>query len=314
MTAYIDMIILENLIMNVIILNTTAKLLNRSVKKRRIIISSLIGTLYVFTLCFNCNNLLLNISKIVMGITLVKICFGSAHVNQILKETIVFFFTSFVYAGCALAFMHIAKPKVVYIVNGIIIGGEYIFEIAVLSAVVGMLLIKSSIKLIKLKSHFNRRNMICNIEIFHKNRRIKLKALLDTGNLLIDPISNQPVVIVYKESIRSLFSNEFLNEIDQMMGGDAEFKSVSCENIRAVPFSSVGNKDGVLIACVVDKMKVEYQDELNEINNVLIGFYNEALSKNSKYSALIGLQILEGSKINNEYIANAKGKGKYSIC
>ena len=35
---------------------------------------------------------------------------------------------------------------------------------------------------------------------------------------------------------------------------------------------------------------------------------------NDKYSALVGLQIFEGSKLKNEFIKNAKSKSKYSVC
>lgn len=315
MVAYIDLIILENLFMNALILYTTGKLLNKKLNKKRICLASIVGTIYVFSLCFKLTSFTLNVSKFVMGIILVKICFGSKNIKVIIKETMIYFFTSFIYAGCSLGFLHILKPKVVYIVNGIIIGGEYIFEIVVISGLVSLALVKLSIRLIKLKEHFNRKNMICNIQIFYKERSIKLRALVDTGNLLVDSITGKPVVIVYKEKIRSLFDNQHLEKIDSLMGGDivgdCTFDS-TC--IRAIPYTSVGKSNGMMVVCNVDKIKLEYQDEENEINDVLIGFYNEALSNNDKYSALIGLQILEGSKINNEHISNVKGKGKYSIC
>ena len=157
--------------------------------------------------------------------------------------------------------------------------------------------------------------MICNLEIILNKRSIRLKALLDSGNLLTDSLTGAPVIIVYKEKIRALFDNKNLKLIDSIMeGGDLENESISEYNIRAIPYVSVGQCNGIMVVCKVDKVKVEYQGELNEINNVLIGFYNEALSKNDKYSALIGLQILERSKINNEHISSVKGKGKYSVC
>ena len=42
--------------------------------------------------------------------------------------------------------------------------------------------------------------------------------------------------------------------------------------------------------------------------------FNDTLTKNNKYSALIGLQILERSKIKNEYNTDIKNKGQYSVC
>ncbi len=313
MTAYLDLIILENLIMNLIILYTTGTLLNKKINKKRLLLSSIIGTIYVFSLCFKLSNIVLNVSKFIMGLVLVKICFKSRSYRALIKETAIYFFSSFIYAGCALGFLHIVKPKVVYIVNGIIIGGEYIFEIVGLSAIVCFILIKVCMKLIKLKYYLNKKNMIVNMELYNNNKSIKIKTFIDTGNLLTDPISHDPVIIVYKEKVRALFDNKVLERIDSLIGGDL-INEGNNYGLRAIPFSSVGENNGIIIACRIDKIKLEYQDEINEINNVLIGFYNEALSKNDKYSALIGLQLLEGRKESNEHFSKNKSKGKYSVC
>lgn len=315
LVAYLDLIILENFCMNYLILFTTGKLLNRAVKKSRIVMASFIGVIYVFSLYFNFSNLVLNLSKIVMGAILVKLSFNSNKFVKVFKELIVFFMVSFIYAGCTLGFVHFFKPKVIYIVNGIIIGGEYIFELVIISAIVSYALIKMSMKLIKMKQKLNKRDMLCNIELFNRGKSVKLTALLDTGNLLTDPVSKDPVVIVDKKTAKKLFDEDYFNRIDTLIGGGDFSKDEFCDaRLKIIPYISVGNKNGIMVAYKIDKMKVEYQDEINEIDDVLIGFYNDALSINNKYSALIGLQILERSRVKNEYNTIAKGKGKYSIC
>ena len=222
---------------------------------------------------------------------------------------------SFIYSGCALAFIYFVKPKVIYIVNGIIIGGEYIFELVIISAIISYLLIKISMKLIKLKQKLTKNDMLCRIQIFNGKNIVKLNALLDTGNLLTDPISKSPVVIVDKNRVQNLFTVEYFSRIEALMGGDGlDYKNVCDTRLKIIPYTSVGNSNGIMVAYKVDKVKVEYHGELSEINDVLIGFYNDALSRNNKYSALIGLQILERSKVKNEHNTDFKGKGKYSIC
>ena len=315
MVAYLDLIILENLCMNFLILFTTGKLLNRKIEKRRILLASMLGVLYVFSLYISIPTLLLNISKFVVGLLLVKISFNSKGIKKISKELVVFFMISFIYAGCALGFIHLTKPKVIYIVNGIIIGGEYIFELVLISAIVSYALIKISMNLIKLKQKLNKNDMLCRIEIHNSGKKVELNALLDTGNLLTDLISNNPVVIVDKDKVRNLFSSDYFSRIEDLIGGDGlDYKNVCDTRLKIIPYTSIGNRDGIMIAYKVDKIKVEYHDEINVIDNVLIGFYNDALTKNNKYSALIGLQILERSKVQNEFNTSLKGKGKYSIC
>lgn len=315
MVAYLDLIILENICMNFLILYTTGKLLRRSIKKTRIFIASVLGALYVFSLYINLSKFIINISKIIMALVLIKVSFNSKKFIKLIKELIVFFMVSFVYSGCALGFIHCLKPKVIYVVNGIIIGGEYIFEIVLISAIISFILIKSSMNLIKLKYKINKKDMICKLELILGNNKIKIDGLIDTGNLLVDPISKDPIIVVEKEKLINFIPENDIELIEDLLGGDKEIQNENFNaKIRAIPYISVGNKNGIMFAYKIDCVKVEYQDEISELKNVLIGIYNDALTKNDKYSALLGLQILERSKIKNEHNTDIKNKSEYSIC
>ena len=315
MVAYLDLIILENVCMNYLILYTTGKLLMRKVKKVRMLIASLLGAMFVFSLYINIPALLINISKIAMAFALVKVAFNSNKIKMIIKEIIVFMFVTFAYAGSALAFVHMVKPKVIYIVNGVIIGGEYIFELVLLSGIVSLALIIVCTKLIKLKKKYYNSNTICKLTVFKDDKHVSIKALLDTGNLLTDPISKSSVIVSQLEKIDPIIPSESLVEIMYMMGGDVRNKrSAHDANIKIIPYTSVGNNNGIMVAYKVDCVKVEYQDEVYEIKNAVIGFCKDTLSKNNKYSALIGLKMLEEGKVEHEPNANTKKSSEYSVC
>lgn len=315
MTAYLDLIILENFCMNYLIIYTTGRMLNRKIKKIRICIASAIGVVFVFSLYFNVDTRLLNISKFIASLLIVQVAFKTKSLKNVLKEQAILLFVTFVYAGCSLGFVHMFKPRVLYIVNGVIIGGEYIFEIVAISAVMSFILIKASMKLVKLGQKLSRRDMVCRMRIYNDDKYVNMNALLDTGNLLIDSTSKSPVVIVDYSKVKDLFSINTKNLIELLMGGD---EINNCENfdtkLKIIPYSSVGKENGIMVVYKISKIKVEYHGEVNEISDVLIGFYNGALSKSDKYSALIGLQVLERSNVKVEYNTNFKNKGKYSIC
>lgn len=315
MVAYLDLIILENLCMNYIMIYTTGRLLGRKIVKSRILIASIIGSIYVFSLYINAPKVILNASKILMAALIVRIGFSSKRIRVLIKEVIVFFMVSFMYSGCALGFIHMFKPKTIYIVNGTIIGGEYIFELVLISAIISFLVIKGSTKILKLKQKITKEDMLCIINIYNKKKSIRINALLDTGNLLTEQATGRPVVIVEKSFAKDLFESAYFEKIESLIeGGEFECSDVDDANVKIIPYMSVGNSNGIMIAYKVDKIKVEYQEKKYEITDVLIGFYNDALTKNGKYSALIGLQILERSIVTDEYNTDVKGKGKYSIC
>jgi len=63
--------------------------------------------------------------------------------------------------------------------------------------------------------------------------------------------------------------------------------------IRILPFSTLNNEKEVLFGFESDEVKIK-QDEQNKIKkqNIIIGIYDNKLSKNNEYNALIGIDLL----------------------
>ena len=154
----------------------------------------------------------------------------------------------------------------------------------------------------------NERKDRVNKESNLENKIVKIKAMLDTGNQLKEPITGTPVIIVEKEKLYGLLPESILNHTDEIIGGDW---SENEENIsyrarfHIIPFSSIGKQNGMLLGFKVDEVKVI--TDIEEIINqkVIVCLYNQKLSKTNAYSALIGLDMLEGRE-ENELITNTK--------
>lgn len=297
MTLYLDLIIVENFLMNFLVLYTTGKILCRKLHIWKIAIASIIGVMYTFSLYINIPAIILNISKVVVASLLVKISFNSSGIKRLLKETALFLVISFIYAGCSLAFVYFCKPKVLYVVNGVIIGGGFIFEIVIFSAIVSLLLIKLCARLIKMKSRLTAKDMITNCRVYNNGHYAEMNALLDSGNLLCDPISKDPVIIVNYEKVSHLFYDEK--------------SDVGC---RLIPYSSLGNNDGLLAVRRVQSVEIDYDDETKKICNVLLGFSKEKLSKDGQYDALIGLKVIERGNFDDKSSADVKSKSECGVC
>lgn len=130
---------------------------------------------------------------------------------------------------------------------------------------------------------------MCDIEIFYKNKSVKTRALIDTGNLLKDEISNLSVVIVEKNILTGLIDKSILDNIDNILAGKwlQEFNSrVYDYKFRIIPFSSLGNKNGLILGFRPDFIKIFTEEEVIK-KEVIIGIYEDALS--GEYSAIIGL-------------------------
>lgn len=95
------------------------------------------------------------------------------------------------------------------------------------------------------------------LKIINEGNTISVKALVDSGNLLKEPISSKPVVIVGFEKIKNLLPREVREYI--IYGDYEKISELSYKNakkIRIIPMQSIG-KSSVITGFVPDKMIIE---------------------------------------------------------
>lgn len=132
MTIYLDIVFAENIIMNYIILIATGIICKEKFKQMRIIISSIIGSIYSIAYYITEIKLYVTIiAKILLSIAMVYIAFNSKNIKKTFKCLVVFYLTSFAFGGCAFAILYYIKPENIVYRNGSFIG-TYPMLIAIL--------------------------------------------------------------------------------------------------------------------------------------------------------------------------------------
>lgn len=305
MTVYVDIILLENICMNFIILFASAYIMKIQIKYLRIFISSLIGAIYAVLVYANILAIYTNIiMKIILSICMIYVAYKPKSLKGMIKELILFYLVSFALGGCAFALLYIVKPQEILIRNGVYIG-TYPIKIALLGGIVGFVITYIGIRAVKNKIVKNEIIYTTQIKI---NNKFKLtKLLLDTGNMLKDPLTNSPVILVEKKILETLVPEELIKIMEQKNGGDInEILEEYKKRIRIIPFTSVGKQNGMMIGIKVDEVKVI--TDIDEIVNkdAIICLYNRNFSKSKKYFGLIGLDLLERDENKNEYFSNVK--------
>ena len=290
MTVYIDIILLENLCMNYIILFATAYIMKLKISHIRLVASSGIGAIYSIMLYMQILPIYSNlIMKIVLSIAMVYIAYMPRNIKNIVKQLIIFYLISFAFGGCAFALLYFIKPENIIMKNGVYIG-TYPIKIALLGGIVGFVI---AFKIIKNRA--SKKDIIYPLEIKINEKSISMNALLDTGNMLKDPITLMPVIVVEKEMLYDFLPKEILNNLEKIIGGDT--KEVTEKNVeymskfRIIPYNSIGRQNGLMLGFKADKVKIIIDDEEKEVNNAIIGIFNESFNSNT-YSALISLEIL----------------------
>ena len=117
----------------------------------------------------------------------------------------------------------------------------------------------------KIKKYKNKISCYKTVKIFLNNKTYLLNGYIDTGNNLVDPYFNKPILIINKNI--DIFSKRFI----------------------FVPYNSLNNK-GILKCFIIDKVFIE---DIGYLKNVLIAKSNDKLS-------LSGVDIILNNKIMEE--------------
>ena len=295
MTIYIDVVFIENLIMNYIILFATSIIIKIKVKHIRLILASILGGIYSIIAYMSILEMYSSvILKIILSVIIVYIAYNPQNVKNMWKYLVIFYMTSFVFGGAAFALIYIVKPQDILMKNGLFLG-TYPLKTIILGTIVAFVVIVTSFKLVK--SKISKKDMFCTIKININKVEIETKAMIDTGNLLKEPISNTPVIVVEHTLLYDCMPKEILNNLENILGGDFENISEEVKNkyiskLKVIPFSSLGKQNGMLIGIKPEEVTVINDENENKINNVIIGIYNKSLTKRGEYRALIGIELL----------------------
>lgn len=295
MTIYLDIVIIENLIMNYIILYATSIIAKKKIKHIRAFIASIIGTIYVIILYVTKLPIYSNImSKLLLSIIMVYIIFKPENIKVLINNLLLFYLTSFVFGGASTALIYLIKPEEILTKNGMFLG-TYTLKTVFLGGIVGLFLIAVTINIIR--SKISKKDMFYNIKIYIEEKEIETRAMIDTGNLLKEPITNIPVIIVEHTLLYNVIEKEILNNLEEILSGNFEkipneIKNKYLSKLKVIPFKSLGKENGMLLGIKVDKVILENEENRKVIDKAIIGIYNKSLTKRGEYRALLGIDMI----------------------
>lgn len=225
---------------------------------------------------------------------MVYIAFNPNTLKELLKQLLIFYMTSFVFGGAALSLIHFIKPQEAYIKNGIY-SGEYPLKVVFLGGIVGFTIIVIAFKTIK--SKLSSDDIFYDIDIYIEGKVITTKAMIDTGNMLKEPITNTPVIIVEHTLLYDSIEAQILNNIDEILLGnfskiDDKIRDKYATKLKFIPFSSIGKSNGMLLGIKADKLVIKNEEETKQIEKIILAIYNKSLTKRGEYRALLGINVI----------------------
>lgn len=295
MTIYIDVVLIENLVMNFIILLATGLILKEKIRMVKLLFSSLIGAVYSVVSYMSILEIYSSILlKIILSIVIIYIAFNPQDRKKLWKDLLIFYLTSFVFGGAAFAFIYIVKPQEILMKNGLFLG-TYPLKTIILGTIIAFIIIITAFTVVK--SKITKKDMFCEIEIQLNGKKIQTTAMIDTGNLLKEPITNIPVIVVEHTLLYDCIPKEILNHLEELLGGEfdnipEEIKQQYIAKLKFIPFSSLGKQNGMLLGIKAEAITIKDINKEEKKENIIIGIYNKSLTKRGEYRALIGIELI----------------------
>ena len=195
MKVYLDLVMILNFFIDFVLLLTVSIVLKRKVNIKRIILGAFVGGISILFLFFNINSFLLFIFKLIISILMVIITFKYENIKYTLINILYLYITSIILGGflyllnIEFSYKHVG---IIFINNGLSI--NFIILI-IISPVILYIYIRQN-KLLK----YTYSNYY-DVELIKGKKNYKYIGYMDSGNVLVDSLTNKKVILIDKRKI-----------------------------------------------------------------------------------------------------------------
>lgn len=193
MEVYIEYVIIDNLIIDLLLLYTLKRLLNMQVGTGKLVLSAVIGTFFAIVMpLISLNFYLLTFLKLIVGFVMIICLQKYSSVKEIIATFITFITITFAFGGVCFGVAS-AFGGSINMSSVLINGYPAPISLCFLIVIIFAYLFNKIIKYLKHKNQLSA--YIYNIKLSINQKDFKLIAYLDTANELFDE-NNNPVTLL----------------------------------------------------------------------------------------------------------------------
>ena len=272
-TVYADVLFVTNFVINYILLYITSILSGKRHSVPRLIAASVIGAIYavcMFLPGFSPAGTIAG--KLILSLGICVVAFGITPAKSYVKKLGFFYAVSLLCGGIVTALVSVGNSSVANINNGIIYFNTDIYTI-IISAVITYLVIRFTYGVYR---RYATRNLY-RMTVCKNGHAVSLSVLMDTGNMLWDPMSGASVIVVEKDAVKALIPES---------GPEDDIFDIAhhISDVRLIPYKTIDNDNGLLVGFKPDKIYCSTPLK----DDVVIGISSKKLGTDGEYNALAG--------------------------
>lgn len=290
---YIDTLFLINFFMIYFIFWTVNKILKNKAKiKNMLLAAALASFFYILSILFIPFNKIFSFLIICFIIIFsIFIAFKPDNLKKFLRLFLFVNLVSFIFGGTFFSIYYYTNFFNVFNNFFNLTFNNFSFKLFIICVILSYIFIKLFLNLYN--SIFIKKQSFYEIILYKNGKIVRLNALLDTGNSLKEPISKKPVLIAEFFAIEELLTNSLAQIFkDKKENNLNKLLNIEIENdIRFIPFKSIGKENGIMIGIKIDKLEIKAQNNIF-IENAIVGISNFKISKNGIYNAILSPEML----------------------
>ena len=282
MVYYIEYVFAENFLIDFILLFITGKLIKSDIVYKRIIAASFIGAVYVIlTVYVGREFMTFFIVKFSVSVLMLMVSFDIKGIIANIRVILCFYIISLIMVGIMTALYYLIYDRLT--VNAI-----------VLSLFVGYAALHFFFR--EIKARIDKNNYMRTVVINVGSLSSTLKAFIDTGNELSDPMTKKPVIVVNIESLRNIlrFYENKDDNFESLLSGSNNY------NLRIIRYDTISSKGEMMVVFTPDNIEVKGNGKSISVVDAVIGIYPNKISRKGDYDALLFCKILEWEMNVNE--------------
>lgn len=289
LTIYVDVLFLLNMIVDYIVLSSSALIGGRETVKIRLMLASACGAIYSVIIFFPELKLLnIIIFKLLISAVIILIAFKFINIYSYFKIFLIYYVVNAIYGGGMYAFYHFTSlGSRMNMSNGV-----YYIDLPLWAVIILTFIFYYIIKIFtKFAGSRAVKQQIRKLNIYFSGTHAAVNALFDTGNTLYDPISLLPVMLVETNALKGRLSESIIKEA---MSASTDNLAVLHEihpelKLRVIPFKDITGNKSFVYAFKPDK--ITDAEKNTELPRMLVGIISTKLSADNSFNALLHSKV-----------------------
>lgn len=291
---YADVVFAINVVMDFFIFWIVNKLIMKKSHIGRLVLGAVVASLFYCIFVFiSAINIF---STVLLFVGSVYIAFKPQNLKECLKLIALTNIVAFAVGGVGMGLFYYTNLGG-YVGNNIEVA-IYEFPIKILLSSICFCYITIKLCMSWYKRVIFKKQTFCEVELYIGDKHINIKGLVDTGNSLQEPITKKPVMVAELTAVKKIlpstvYSAYSLGEnVSDIIKNIADDELIN--NIKIIPFSSLGQKNGVIIGITMDRAVIKDKVILKPI----VALYSSSLSIDGFYNALLSPEFIGEGQAN----------------